>query len=176
MHRLLTLPLLTLLLTVLLSSAVAHAELPLLTVDNTQLSQPVNVPSSVLLEDPSGNLTAAEVYERIARDGRTVQGVPRMGYSASAWWLVAGGWWLAFRLQAPLAERLDLIIDRAYLEKLNEAYARFFHDYDEAPLLIVNAATLDPLSNDIDYAELQGAIARMGRGRLYFNPLRHAAL
>ena len=93
---------------------------------------------------------------------------------------------LVIYLQAPvdvLLERIarrripmEQLIDRAYLEKLNEAYARFFHDYDEAPLLIVNAATLDPLSNDIDYAELQGAIGRMGRGRLYFNPLRHAAL
>lgn len=93
---------------------------------------------------------------------------------------------LVIYLQAPvdvLLERIarrripmEQLIDRAYLEKLNEAYARFFHDYDEAPLLIVNAATLDPLSNDIDYAELQGAIARMGRGRLYFNPLRHATL
>lgn len=93
---------------------------------------------------------------------------------------------LVIYLQAPvdvLLERIarrripmEQLIDRAYLEKLNEAYARFFHDYDDAPLLIVNAATLDPLSNDIDYAELQGAIARMGRGRLYFNPLRHAAL
>lgn len=93
---------------------------------------------------------------------------------------------LVIYLQAPvdvLLERIarrripmEQLIERAYLEKLNEAYARFFHDYDEAPLLIVNAATLDPLSNDIDYAELQGAIARMGRGRLYFNPLRHAAL
>lgn len=93
---------------------------------------------------------------------------------------------LVLYLQAPvdvLLERIarrripmEQLIDRAYLEKLNEAYARFFHDYDDAPLLIVNAATLDPLASDIDYAELQGAIARMGRGRLYFNPLRHAAL
>ncbi|NBU25879.1 MAG: deoxynucleoside kinase [Gammaproteobacteria bacterium] len=93
---------------------------------------------------------------------------------------------LVVYLQAPvdvLLERIsrrriamEQLIDRAYLEKLNEAYARFFHDYDDAPLLIVNAATLDPLASDADYAELLGAIARMGRGRLYFNPLRHAAL
>lgn len=93
---------------------------------------------------------------------------------------------LVVYLQAPvdvLLERIsrrrvpmEQLIDRAYLEKLNEAYARFFHDYDDAPLLIVNAATLDPLASDADHAELLGAIARMGRGRLYFNPLRHAAL
>jgi deoxyadenosine/deoxycytidine kinase len=93
---------------------------------------------------------------------------------------------LVIYLQAPvdvLLERIsrrripmEQLIDRAYLERLNEAYARFFHDYDDAPLLIVNAATLDPLASDADYAELLGAIERMGRGRLYFNPLRHAAI
>jgi deoxyadenosine/deoxycytidine kinase len=72
--------------------------------------------------------------------------------------------------------RMEQLIDRAYLEKLNQAYARFFHDYEQAPLLIVNAATLDPVANDLDYAELLGAIQRMGKGRLYFNPLRHAVL
>jgi deoxyadenosine/deoxycytidine kinase len=92
---------------------------------------------------------------------------------------------LVVYLQAPvdvLLERIsrrrikaEQLIERAYLEKLNEAYARFFHDYDAAPLLIVNAATIDPVSNEADYAELLGAIARMKRGKLYFNPLRHAA-
>jgi len=72
--------------------------------------------------------------------------------------------------------RMEQLIDRAYLEKLNQAYARFFHDYEATPLLIVNAATLDPVSNEIDYAEFLGAIQRMGKGRLYFNPLRHAVL
>jgi deoxyadenosine/deoxycytidine kinase len=35
-------------------------------------------------------------------------------------------------------------IDRAYMEKLTDAYARYFHDYDETPLLIVNASSIDP--------------------------------
>ena len=93
---------------------------------------------------------------------------------------------LVIFLQAPvdtLLQRIgrrgiqaEKLIERAYLEKLNEAYARFFHDYDDAPLLIVNAATLDPVSSDLDYSELLGAVQRMKRGRLYFNPLRHAAL
>ena len=72
--------------------------------------------------------------------------------------------------------RMESLIDRAYLEKLNEAYARFFHDYDAAPLLIVSAATLDPLANEADFAELLAAISRMKRGRLYFNPVRHSML
>jgi deoxyadenosine/deoxycytidine kinase len=93
---------------------------------------------------------------------------------------------LVIYLQAPvdvLMERIakrrikaEQLIERAYLEKLNEAYARFFHDYDGAPTLIVNAATLDPLSREADFGELLLAIERMKRGKLYFNPLRHAAL
>ena len=93
---------------------------------------------------------------------------------------------LVIYLQAPvdvLLERIgrrrikaEQLIERPYLEKLNEAYARFFHDYDGAPTLIVNAAALDPLSSEVDFNELLGAIRRMGKGKLYFNPLRHAAI
>jgi len=93
---------------------------------------------------------------------------------------------LVVYLQAPANVLLDRIarrgiayenlIDAAYLERLNDAYARFFHEYDRAPLLIVNAAAIDPLNNEGDFNELLGAIQRMRRGRLYFNPLRHAAL
>lgn len=93
---------------------------------------------------------------------------------------------LVVYLQAPVDVLLERIakrgirhehfIERAYLEKLNSAYARFFHEYEAAPLLIVNAAAIDPLHNDSDYAELLAAIRRMKRGRLYFNPLRHGAI
>ncbi len=89
-------------------------------------------------------------------------------------------------LQAPvdvLLERIakrripyERMIERPYLERLNEAYARFFHDYDAAPLLIVNAAAIDPAGNDADFEDLLGAMQRMKRGRLYYNPLRHSAL
>jgi deoxyadenosine/deoxycytidine kinase len=93
---------------------------------------------------------------------------------------------LVVYLQAPVDVLLERIarrgiayehyIDRAYLERLNDAYARFFHEYDAAPLLIVNAAAIDPVSNQADFDELLAAIRRMKRGRLYYNPLRHAAL
>jgi deoxyguanosine kinase len=72
--------------------------------------------------------------------------------------------------------RYEQFISRAYLERLNDAYARFFHDYDATPLLIVNAAAIDLAGSDADYDELLGAVRRMRRGRLYYNPLRHAAL
>lgn len=72
--------------------------------------------------------------------------------------------------------RYEQFISRAYLERLNDAYARFFHDYDATPLLIVNAAAIDLAASEADYEELLAALRRMRRGRLYYNPLRHAAL
>ncbi len=93
---------------------------------------------------------------------------------------------LVVYLQAPVDVLLERIarrgmryehyIERAYLERLHAAYARFFHEYSGAPLLIVNAAAIDPLNNASDFEELMGAIRRMRRGRLYYNPLRHQAI
>jgi len=93
---------------------------------------------------------------------------------------------LVIYLQAPVDVLLERIarrgvryeqrIDRRYLERLNEAYARFFHEYEAAPLLIVNAASIDPISNSSDYEELLAAIGRMRRGRLYYNPMRSRTL
>jgi len=89
---------------------------------------------------------------------------------------------LVVYLQAPVDVLLERIakrgvdyeqhIEREYLERLNEAYARFFHEFAAAPLLIVNAASIDPVNNEADYDELLAAIKRMKRGRLYYNPLR----
>lgn len=93
---------------------------------------------------------------------------------------------LVVYLQAPVDVLLERIarrgveyeqyIDRQYLERLNEAYARMFHEFEAAPLLIVNAASIDPIANQRDYEELLAAIKRMSRGRLYYNPLRSRAI
>jgi deoxyguanosine kinase len=90
---------------------------------------------------------------------------------------------LVIYLQAPVDVLLSRIarrgvphehfIDRGYLERLNDAYARFFHEYDAAPLLIVNAAAIDPINQSADYDELLSAVTRMRRGRLYYNSVRH---
>ena len=82
----------------------------------------------------------------------------------------------ARRASAGAASQHEQFIDRGYLERLNDAYARFFHEYDAGPLLIVNAAAIDPVDTAEDYEELLAAIRRLRRGRLYYNPMRHAAL
>jgi deoxyguanosine kinase len=91
---------------------------------------------------------------------------------------------LVIYLQAPsnvLLERIarrgiryEQHIDREYLERLQEAYARFFHEYVASPLLIVNAAEADFVNNDQDYDQLFEQIKRVRHGRHYFNPLKTA--
>lgn len=94
---------------------------------------------------------------------------------------------LVVYLQAPVETLLQRIarrgiayetsgIDAAYLGRLNDAYARFFHEYDRAPLLIVNASNIDPVQNQADFDELMGAIKRMKKGRMYYNPMRHSTI
>jgi deoxyguanosine kinase len=68
----------------------------------------------------------------------------------------------------------DRYVERAYLEKLTDAYARFFHAYDDGPLLIVNASQIDPVNNDADYEQLFQQIERTTGGRHFFNPVAAA--
>ena len=70
----------------------------------------------------------------------------------------------------------ERFIDRGYLERLTEAYARHYHNFDEAPLLIVNASSIDPISNDVDYAQLLEQVRRTTSGRHFFNPAAAVAL
>lgn len=65
-------------------------------------------------------------------------------------------------------------IDRRYLEKLTDAYARFFHAYNEGPLLIVNASQIDPINNEADYDQLFQQIEGITGGRHFFNPVAAA--
>ena len=87
---------------------------------------------------------------------------------------------LVVYLQAPVDVLLDRIakrgiryeqlIERAYLDKLTQAYARFFHGYDASPLLIVNSASIDPVNSEDDYQLLFSEIRKTRRGRHFFNP------
>jgi deoxyadenosine/deoxycytidine kinase len=86
-------------------------------------------------------------------------------------------------LQAPVDVLLERIsrrgidyeqqIDRRYLERLAEGYARFFLEYDASPVLIVNAAEIDPIGDEADYQSLLAEIVRPRKGRHYFNPLKN---
>ncbi len=66
--------------------------------------------------------------------------------------------------------RYEQFIQRDYLERITESYARFFHSYDEAPLLIVNSASIDPVGNEADYRQLFAQIVKTRSGRHFFNP------
>ena len=65
-------------------------------------------------------------------------------------------------------------IERNYLERLCDNYARFFHTYDEGPLLIVNSSQIDPINNEADYEQLFHQIENTSGGRHFFNPVAAA--
>ncbi len=87
---------------------------------------------------------------------------------------------LVIYLQAPVDVLLTRIrsrgrnyerfIEAAYVERINSSYAEFFYHYVEAPLLIVNAAEIDLVTNTQDYRELLAQIYTGARERRYFNP------
>ena len=87
---------------------------------------------------------------------------------------------LVIYLQAPTSVLLSRIqkrgvnaeqlIERSYLESLNEAYAEFFHYYNRSPLLIVNCEEIDLVNNDDDYQQLVKRVLTIGAGTTYFNP------
>jgi deoxyguanosine kinase len=87
---------------------------------------------------------------------------------------------LVIYLQAPVEVLIDRVQRRGvaceqgvrpdYLRRLSEAYMAFFHRYDASPLLIVNAASIDPVRRDADFHELLGRIRAMEGGRQYYNP------
>ena len=87
---------------------------------------------------------------------------------------------LVVYLQAPVEVLLERIqkrgltherfIEAAYLQRLSDSYIQFFYQYNNAPLLIVNAADIDFANNDGDYQLLRQQIIEVKSGRHYFNP------
>ena len=86
---------------------------------------------------------------------------------------------LVVYLQAPVEVLLARInrrgikhekwVEAAYLERLCDAYVRFFYQYNDAPLLIVNAADIDFAHNDDEYELLLEQVLETRSGRHYFN-------
>lgn len=60
-------------------------------------------------------------------------------------------------------------IDEDYLARLADAYARFFHHYDDAPVLAVNSEHLDFAAGDGDLELLLEHVASMRGRRAYLN-------
>ncbi len=58
-----------------------------------------------------------------------------------------------------------------YLARVAEAYMQFFYQYDQTPLLIVNAAEINLAESDADYALLLDRVRSIRSGRHFFNPL-----
>ena len=56
-----------------------------------------------------------------------------------------------------------------YLVRLAETYARFFYQYDAAPVLTVNSENLNFVDNSADFALLLSRIARMRGPREFFS-------
>jgi len=91
---------------------------------------------------------------------------------------------LVVYLQAPVEVLLERIqkrglkherfIEAAYLQRLCDSYIQFFYQYNNAPLLIVNAADIDFANNEDDYKLLHQRITEVQSGRNYFNPSKIA--
>ena len=88
---------------------------------------------------------------------------------------------LVVYLQAPVdvlmarirkrARPQERTIERAYLERLCDAYTEFFYHYDRSPLLIINAAEINPLESEADFNFLVEHICSEGPARRYLNPM-----
>ena len=86
---------------------------------------------------------------------------------------------LVIYLQAPtetLIERVkrrgvdyERAISEDYLLRLAETYARFFYQYDAAPVLIVNSERLNFVDTPADFDLLLQRIAAMRGAREFFN-------
>jgi deoxyadenosine/deoxycytidine kinase len=87
---------------------------------------------------------------------------------------------LVIYLQAPTDVLLQRVRNRGirseqgmepeYLETLARAYTEFFHFYDRAPLLIVNATEIDFANNDAHFDALFERMLAIDGMRQYFNP------
>lgn len=88
---------------------------------------------------------------------------------------------LVIYLQAPVEVLHDRIqkrgityehrIEFSYLQNLADSYTRFFHDYRDAPLLIVNSTQVNFVHNEQDFLQLVEQIQKTRSGRHYYNPI-----
>jgi deoxyadenosine/deoxycytidine kinase len=87
---------------------------------------------------------------------------------------------LVLYLQAPVevlmarvrkrARPQEQTLSSAYLQRVTAAYTDFFYRYDEAPVLVIDAASINPLDSEADYRAVLEALAEPFIGKRYFNP------
>ncbi|NRB37547.1 MAG: deoxynucleoside kinase [Pseudomonadales bacterium] len=66
--------------------------------------------------------------------------------------------------------KAEQTIHADYLTLINEAYSNFFHYYDDAPLLIINAEQVDLINDEQAFVSLVKYMLTIKNGRHYFNP------
>jgi deoxyadenosine/deoxycytidine kinase len=64
---------------------------------------------------------------------------------------------------------VDRLIESSYLERLADSYAKFFYDYDDSPLLVVNSESIDPVHNDDHFLLLYEEVVSVKYGKHFFN-------
>ncbi len=57
-----------------------------------------------------------------------------------------------------------------YIRSLNEAYNRFFFNYTDTPLLVINATAIDFVHNEKDFEDLTAQLNRPISGVQYYSP------
>jgi len=87
---------------------------------------------------------------------------------------------LVIYLQTPLSSLTDRIAERnidyesnippQYIERLTTAYSEYFHNYDAAPVLIVNNEKLNIIKDEAAFNLLVERIGQFQGRREYFNP------
>lgn len=87
-----------------------------------------------------------------------------------------------------LQARTDVLMDRIrkrgrkyernlgvkYLEEINRSFNEFFFNYNEAPLLVVNASEIDFVHVPDDFEDLVSQIQSMKSGTQYYVPMKSA--
>jgi deoxyadenosine/deoxycytidine kinase len=62
-------------------------------------------------------------------------------------------------------------MDKAYIERLNDAYNHYFFHYIETPLLVVNTNRIDFVNQPDDFEDLLKRILSHRQGTMYYTPL-----
>ena len=61
-------------------------------------------------------------------------------------------------------------MEEEYIRNLNEAYNRFFFNYTDTPLLVINATTIDFVHREKDFEDLVAQLNRPISGVQYYSP------